>query len=248
MSKSKLIATAGIAITGVMASLIIHNKSQVEFRKREDLLRQQDEQLIGLSAEHQRLSNLVASASAAPSDPRLAELEKLRGESEVLKKQRHALTAQSAKTTALPLSQPPAAKEDHPEEFWDQLHQLAGQKPMEARDLGTALRSYASDHQGQFPSNLDAIASYLADEKRSLSGSNHFEIVYHGTLDKLEGIPLGNVAVVRDQQTWVGPDGKPRRVYGMADGVGQIVESDDNFQSWEAEHIVSPPASSQSAK
>jgi hypothetical protein len=57
-------------------------------------------------------------------------------------------------------------------------------------------------------------------------------------LKKLEGIPMGQVALMRDRQTWLTADGKMARVYGMSGGLGEIVTSDDNFQSWEAEHII----------
>jgi hypothetical protein len=126
-------------------------------------------------------------------------------------------------------------------EYYEQLYQMAGSKPTEARDLGAAFQSYAMDHQNQSPSNLDQLAPYLAKENRSLSGSNQFEIIYQGSLDNLQGIPRESVAVVREQQPWPGPDGKMRRLYGMMGGVGQIVEADDNFQSWEAKHVISPP-------
>jgi len=79
---------------------------------------------------------------------------------------------------------------------------------------------------------------YQARARVPFSGTNEFEIVCQGSFDKLQGIPPGEVAVVRDRQTWAGPDGKTMRVYGLADGTSQIVESDDNFQSWEAEHVI----------
>jgi hypothetical protein len=88
------------------------------------------------------------------------------------------------------------------------LHQMAGAKPTDARDLASALQRYASDHERQFPTNLDQTAVYLGKEKLVLSGTNQFEIVYQGSLERLQGIPLGTVAVIRDEQTWKGPDGK----------------------------------------
>ena len=83
--------------------------------------------------------------------------------------------------------------------------------------------------------------SYLRKEGRTLSGTNRFEIVYHGSVNALSNVPRGAIALLRSADTWIAPSGKPARVYGLADGSSQIVESDDDFQSWEAEHIV-PPA------
>jgi len=116
---------------------------------------------------------------------------------------------------------------------------VAGAKPIDARNLTTAFVMYASDHQGRFPSSLDQVAKYLA--QYPLSGTNKFDIIYHGSLDELKGIPRGSVAVVRERQTWIAPSGKRARVYGMADGHSEIIESDDDFKAWEAEHIISPP-------
>ena len=128
-----------------------------------------------------------------------------------------------------------------PPEYYAQLHQLAGAKARDARNLAQAFLMYASDHGSQFPPTLDQVGPYLRKQNLSLSGTNEFEIVYSGSLDELKKIPSGSVAVVRDRQTWLAPSGKTARVYGMANGAGQIVESDDDFRSWEAEHILPSP-------
>jgi hypothetical protein len=117
---------------------------------------------------------------------------------------------------------------------------MAGAKPVDARNLGTAFGMYALNHQGQFPSSLEQVATYLGD--MPLSGTNQFEIVYRGSLDELKGIPRGAVALFRDRQTWIAPSGKRARVYGMANGMSEIIESDDDFKAWEAERIISAPA------
>jgi len=75
----------------------------------------------------------------------------------------------------------------------------------------------------------------------SLSGTNHFEIVYQGSLNELRDVPLREVVLIRERQPWLTPGGKWSRVYGMGDGFPRIVESDDNFQSWDAQHIIPPP-------
>jgi hypothetical protein len=72
---------------------------------------------------------------------------------------------------------------------------------------------------------------------------DNFEIVFLGSTDQLNGIPWGSIALVREKQTWLSPDGTPTRVYGMVNGLGQTVSSDDNFQSWESEHVIPGPPS-----
>jgi hypothetical protein len=115
----------------------------------------------------------------------------------------------------------------------------------DAKVLGMAFELYESDHQNQSPVNLDQLAPYLAEEAKqgykTFSGTNQFEIVYQGSLSNLQGLPWGSVAVVRDQQPWLGPNGKMMRVYGFADGHSQIVGSDDNFQAYESQHVIMPP-------
>jgi len=77
MTQFKIISLAAFAIGGLVASLIIHHQSQINFSENETLMRQQDEQLATLTAENQRLSNLVVQTkinrAMAPED-RTAEL------------------------------------------------------------------------------------------------------------------------------------------------------------------------------
>ena len=115
----------------------------------------------------------------------------------------------------------------------------AGAKARDAVNLSQVFLMYASDHQGRFPSNFDQVATSLRKEKMPLSGTNQFDIVYRGLLDDLKGIPGGAVALIRERQTWIAPSGKSARIYGLANGSSQIVESDDDFKAWEAEHLIS---------
>jgi hypothetical protein len=237
MTKFKIISVAGLAIAGVAASLMIQHASHRKFLERDDLLRKQGEQLAALTAEHQRLSDLAAHAQDEQAVDHTAELAKLRREAEALKKQTNDLVLPMEKSRASRISRPAPNAELSPQEFQERMRHM-----WEARDAATAFLQYAGDHQQQFPSNLDQIASYLAKENRTMSGTDQFDILYQGSLDKLDGVPLGAVAVIRSQQTWQGTNGNMTRVYGLADGHSQVVASDDNFQSWEAQHVISPPS------
>jgi hypothetical protein len=46
------------------------------------------------------------------------------------------------------------------------------------------------------------------------------------------------VIVCRDRQTCLAPSGKLARFYIMANDGVQFIESDDNFQAYEAAHIM----------
>jgi hypothetical protein len=245
MTKLKIISLASLVLAGVAASLMIQHQSGVKFRERDALARQQDEQLAALSAEHQHLSNMVTLANGTPPVDHSVELARLRNEAETLKKQTNEMGRRLEAGRASRLSQPAPAPESHTPEYWEQLRQMGMVKATDAMHLGTAFIMYASEHQNQCPSSFDQVASYLAKKEMSLSGSNQFEILYRGSFDQLQGVSRGEVALVREQQTWTGPDGKTMRVYGMADGSGQMVGSEDNFKAWEAKHVISPPKAGQ---
>ena len=82
MTRLTLSFVGVIAVTGIAASLVIRHGEQVKLRERAEAWRQQAEQLAQLSADNERLSNLVArSASSQELSPdQLRELLRLRGQ------------------------------------------------------------------------------------------------------------------------------------------------------------------------
>jgi hypothetical protein len=239
MFNLKIIPLILLVAASAIASLLIYQRANATILDRATLLQQQSQQIARLQTEQQHLSNLVAAATDAPAPGHSAELAKLRAEAEALRKQTNELSQQSKLHPAPQSARPAPAPENHTPEYWEQLHQTAGNKGGEAMELARAMTDYAMDHQKQFPSSLDQLAPYLAKNHATLSGTNHFEIVYQGSLDELDGIPENSIAGLRETQTWLSPDGKPTRVYGLIPGSGQTVSSDDNFQSWEADHVIS---------
>ena len=110
-----------------------------------------------------------------------------------------------------------------------------------------ALRQNTDEHQGELPRSPDQVAAYLpkplaADsppwENAPLSGTNDFEIVFQGSQNELTNIPPRRVALIREQQPWLTPYGKWARACGFADSAASTVESDDNFQFWDAQQII----------
>ena len=245
MTKFRIISVAVTVITGAVISLMIHYRSHAAFRASEVLREEQSRQMAVLTTEYERLSNLAAHATNGRGMENAAELKKLRGEAEALKKQTNDLGRASVKGHEAPASTP--ASNQHTPEYWTQLHQLAGARTRDAMSLGSAFEEYAFEHQQQTPLNLDQLAPYLGKERTPLSGTNQFELVYQGSLDNLKGLPWGSVAVIREQQPWQGPDGKMMRVYGFPSGTSQIVGCE--FQSsWEAQHVIAPPATGSSGQ
>ena len=88
-----------VAATGLAIGVAVERRAQAKLDRANRALQEQLSQADGLSAENQRLSNLVAQANGAPSrtaersegpsatDERAKELERLRGEVEALRQQ-----------------------------------------------------------------------------------------------------------------------------------------------------------------
>jgi cell division protein FtsB len=243
LRKLKIGAVGAIAVAGAMASLVIQHRAEVKIREKDEAWRQQDNQLVALAPEHERVSNVVTQVKSSPPDEQQRELQKLRIEVERLRKQINELESKLE-----PVRQARIAlfASTHPTpEYREQREAMAVGKIKDASSLYAAIEHYLANHQDQFPSNLNQLAPHLQKEHLPLTGTNEFEIVYTGTSDRFTNIPVQGVAVFRERQAWLAPSGKWARLYVTADGYRHIVESDDNFQAWEAEHIFPPPAAGQ---
>ena len=245
MNLGKLIIGGGgaIAIAGVMASLVIQHRAEVKIREKDQASRQQDNQFAALSSDHKRLSKVVAQVKSSPPEGQKHELQKLRIEVERLRKQINELESKLEPVRQARVAL--VASERPTPEYREQRGAMAAGKIKDASTLYKAIEHYLANHQGQFPSSLDQLAPYLQKEHLPLTGTNEFEILYTGTSDRFTNIPVQGVAVFRERQAWLAPSGKWARLYVTADGHRHIVESDDNFQAWEAEHIFPPPAPGQ---
>jgi len=302
MTQFKIIlGSSAFLVGGLTASLVIQDRAEGKLRESDAVLRQQDYQLAVLAAEHQRLSNLVAQANSSSAEDQLAELAKLRSQAEAFRKQTNELGKQLAENRRSRQSQTlPRSRSDthyfvgmisvvsdsNSEEYVNQLNRMTYDKMGDVRNLSSAVRKYASEHQGEFPTNFDQAAPYfyefqarankfheqfrklaesspppkevnlrdlVADKGESAtppkqqesSRLSEFEMVYQGSYNELTNVPWQEVALIRERQAWPTPSGKWARIYVTANGEVKVVESDDNFQSWEAEHIIRPPAAGQ---
>jgi hypothetical protein len=99
---------------------------------------------------------------------------------------------------------------------------------------------YAQKHQNECPTNLSQTLPDLRVADRLPSGTNHFEILYRGSFDKLPN-PMTNAIVVIRSDSWQTTDGKWMRIYGFADGHCEAHSApDDGFAAWEKQHSLSP--------
>ena len=258
----------GIVITGVMTSLVIRYRAKAKLDQNAALLQQQENQLMDLAAENRRLANLDAQAKSSPAADQTAELLKLRTEAEALRKQASELRAQVAEKHRSRSQQHPlrpdfgrvgsasVVSDSDSEEYKDQLYKMAwGSKEnpamRDAYNLKYAIGKYALAHQGELPLSLDQVAPFVFKGELPLAGTlkgrdpmagaAEFELVYQGSRQELTNVPEEAVAMIRQRQAWPTPGGKSARVYVMVNGRVLVVESADNFQFWEAEHVIPPP-------
>jgi hypothetical protein len=230
---------AFIALVGLLATWWIRHSAEAQFRLNEEILGNQQRQIAKSPSMHAFTSNSIVEPNNLS-----RELEQLRDEREKLQVAISNLQAA--------LEQPPRwgrsslthypRRTRSPEE-WALTDVIAAGKKQDIQTLSQALNRYAADHQGQFPSSIDQIDAYLRQDNLSLTGTNQFDIVYNGTVDGLTNFPLRSVAMIRERQPWLAPDGRWTRVYGMYGGSSKIISSDDNFSAFESEYIVSSLAS-----
>ena len=266
-----MILVAAIAAGGMIVSLAIRRHAELKLSEKEGLFRRYGDELEQMATEHQRLSNLVAEANSShlTVGDSTAELSKLRAEAEALRKQTNELGKQLSEehrsgplqTALIPDNGTNntvaryVVSDSNSEEYKIQLYKIASAAPHafpltndrtmhDARNLASAIGKYAREHQGEFPLNFDQSAPYFYKHEET-PRTSEFDLLFQGSLNELSNVPPQAVATVRERRAWPTPTGKSARVYVMATGSIRVVESDDNFQSWEAEHIIPAPTARQ---
>jgi RNA polymerase sigma factor (sigma-70 family) len=116
------------------------------------------------------------------------------------------------------------------------------------KQLGLAIRMYASDNKDVVATNFDQIRS-LIDIKTNAQGIltfpsgnelEGFEFVNAGLLN-LTNKTMSEKVFFREKVARKTPDGKWQRAYCLVDGSVQTITTDDgNFDAWESEHLVAP--------
>ncbi len=160
MMSIKNILTGTVAMAGVTASLVIQRQAQVRFGENDAVVRPQRQQLAELAGECELLSNRVAQANNSPADLRITELLKLRIEAEALRKQTDELGKQSAenrRSLEWQMRKSYQEERNREAEHTRRYRSFPDTKAHDAMTLTVALGQYASQHQGEFPSNWEII-------------------------------------------------------------------------------------------
>lgn len=221
---------AGIAIAAaVTAPLAFQQQVKVKLRDENLALRQQLGQFAQLTAENQRLSKLLAQASAA--DDRMSELLRLRGEVAMLRKLTNELATlrEDGRRLRGALAKAAPAETDPNAETPERAYPT--QRGRVAKILTMPLILYAHDNAEQFPASFDQAAQYftkafemdpfMRDAAEFAELSRQFEIVYNGSFDALKqfaaqrGLDMGSMALIRERRPWRAQDGELVRAYGL---------------------------------
>ena len=258
-----IVLVSGIVAIAAMSLLLIQRRAHAAYRENEILLEKQNVELAELLSRNQCLSNTTTTTttttrSAAPSkEDCTAELKQLQSQFALLQQQAEELSKQHARARRIAGAQIYSVGDsnllDHSKELGSSVRggPRAEGKQNDGRVLASALLRYADQHDGKFPLSFDEVASYFPKPLKAdsppwqdapWSGTNDFEIVFQGSTNELINIPGRRIALIRERQPWPTPDGQFARVYGYADGSVSTVRSDDNFQSWDAQHLIPPPA------
>src|SRR5262249_22263571 len=137
-------------------ALVLSQRARARIREQDETLRQQSAQLAQLAADSQRLSSLAAKMNSP--DVQLSDLPKLRAEAALLRRQTNDLAMLREENRRL--QKHTAAKPQTPLQFNEE--RIA--RIEKGKNWLLAFKSYAGQHQDQFPVTFDQAASLLQPE------------------------------------------------------------------------------------
>jgi hypothetical protein len=110
-----------------------------------------------------------------------------------------------------------------------------------AKEWMAAFIAFATENQGQFPTNFWQAEGFLSDSARNQTNVtiDQFEIVYQGSQNDLTNQGDEDIIVLRERQAWQSYDGKWGRTYGRVDGsaLRRFMKDLDSLEQWEREHL-----------
>jgi RNA polymerase sigma factor (sigma-70 family) len=231
MTATKLkLAFSALVVAGATMAIVIQHQVQEQLRFNNAAL---VEQLAQLQTSNESLSSQLAAVGDAKSSPdnKPIELLKLRGEIGVLQR-----LADEANQKAKAAEQKLATALSAQGQFT--AHETATVNNM--KELGLAIRVYASDNNGQFPTNVESLKNELPPQ--NYGDYFGFEFVNVGVARSINDPEHANMLELRERIAQQAPDGTWQRIYGFADGSVQTATSyDGNFDAWEKANTYSPP-------
>jgi RNA polymerase sigma factor (sigma-70 family) len=227
-----------LAAAGVATTFVIQHQTQARLREENQSLQQQ---IAQLQSSNNDLTTQMADSNDTKkmSDDQFNDLLRLRSEVGLLRHQTNDL-AKSQASLQNSLAQAQATALQQSNSVADQEKQIAIARINNAHHLTAEMILYASDNQGQTPTNFDQVGAYT--NQFPASTTNGFEIVYQGSLNQITN--TASVIVVQSDP-WPTFEGKWAKAYGFADGHAEVhVETNVDFSAFEQQHSA-PPANSQ---
>jgi RNA polymerase sigma factor (sigma-70 family) len=238
-----------MVVGGTAASLVAIQHNRENSRNQNELLHRQSDQIAQISADNQRLSNLLINTNGGNPDGQLKELTSLRNEANSLRAQTNDLARLQVQNQRLRRAAEP------PPETPLQLKEQTAAKVDFAKCWLLAFRIYANDHNRMFPTSYEQASAIFKENFHNHDSSidvstNEFDLVYQGTAEMAKP---DEVIVLRQKKPWLNNAGRWVKIYGMADGSVQQIGMPshwkangeevnyDNFEAYEKDHIVESP-------
>ncbi len=243
-TKVKVGVVSAVVVASLVVPLVVQSRARAGLRADDESWRRQGEQLAQLQAEHDRLSNLAANSSL--SQKQLDDLQKLRSEVGPLRQQADAVMQLREENRRLKTK----TGQDKPKTPL-QLKEQAVARMSYGKNWAIGFYQYAEKHQGQFPTNFEQAADFVPDKVKNQSDvtTDQFEIVFQGSPSSLE--KPQDIILIREKDAWNAgegshPPGQWSKIYTFADGHSEIhQEPDNNFDAYEQQHTMTPPANPQ---
>ena len=241
MTATKLkLAFSAVLVASAATAIVTQHQNLEKLHQQSALLQQQ---LAQLETEKADLSNQLASAgnSSKLTDDQFNELLKLRGEVGVLRQQTAGFEKLREENQRLQAIQNNANLQEQANvAAKEQERQDAYQRMNRAKAGMLGVIMFANDNQSICPVTIDQVANYLGTN--AVAVETNFDLVYQGSVTNITN-PSGTI-VLKENQAWLANSGKWAKTYGFADGHSEIhTEPDGNFDIYEKDHIVVPPAS-----
>ena len=235
MTATKLkLGIGALIVAGATTAFVIQHQTQEKLRMDNETLMQQ---IAQLQTDNQSLSNQltnVGDPKKAPDDSN-TELLKLRGEIGVLRRQ-----AVEAIQRAQIAEQKLAASLSVKAQFESNQIQIVNT----AKYLGLDMRTYAGEHDNQYPTNSPYQLAASYGDTNLLQNIPPLDFINVGLIKlNSENEPdHPSMVLIRERLARQAPDGTWQRIYGFADGSVQMATSyDGNFDAWEKANTYSPP-------
>ena len=239
MAMTKLKIAVGVAVAaGVGTTLVLEHQALSRLRDENQALEKQIAQLR-LPAEGQPNpsdSKVPASPPASLQGDSLRDLDRLRSEVGALRQQPNDLARLRAENREL---RDATDEPDDPAEA--EFKEQTQVRVVHLKQWGLSFILYARDHGDRFPETFEQAASIQGSEPLLGFDTNHFEIVYRGTLESVRD--PGKTIIFREKQARRSPQGEWVKVYGLADGhvETRTEPAEASFVAWEKDRVVTAP-------